>query len=429
MPKKSALDHISRFIARTAHKVTTLKETLTAQRNKRKEEPVLPPPPTAHPHATMPHRMHVDITTLSVVKAAFAVILVFLAFYAGYLMSDILAIMLIASLLAAALNPMVDRLERAHIPRSFGVLIGYIVIFLLVSVVVVALIPMLASQGEKLIGSLISFFQKTINEGVTSIPLPFLSQSTEQWLVFQINEFRTHINVDLIFTQLQDWLLQNQGTIKDNLQQVATNFLGVLNTVFNGLTNVVLVLFISFFLVAEKQTIKEYCLSLFPHRYRPYLGAKLHDVQFKVGAWVRGQLILGLAVGMSTYFGLWFLIIFGVDIPYKETLAIIAGLTELIPVVGPVIAAIFGILVAANVGTVPMIAVFFLFVAIQQLENNILVPVIMDHAVGINAIIIILGMTVGAKFFGILGLILAVPVLTVLSLFVDDVRALQNQRK
>lgn len=419
---------IPTLLARAARGLGAFKTKLSRIREKPvSPDPVLPPTQVHH-NSPFPHRMHVDVTTFSVVKASIGVILVFLLFYSAYLLSDILAILLISSLFAAALNPMVERMEKHKVPRGIGVVLGYILIFVVVSVIVLAVIPMLATQGEKLIASLISFFQKTINEGVTDIPLPFLSDSLKSWMIGQINEFRTHINVDLVFTQLQNWLLQNQGVIKDNLQQVATNFLGVLNTLFDGLTNVVLVLFITYFLVAEKESIKKYCLSLFSQRYRPYLGVKLHDIQFKVGAWIRGQLILGFAVGFATYVGLWFLLLFGIDIPYKETLAIIAGLTELIPVIGPIIASIFGIIVAANVGVVPMFAVVLLFIAIQQLENNILVPVIMDHAVGINAIVIILGMTVGAKFFGLLGLILAVPVLTVMSLFVDDLIALQDQK-
>lgn len=427
MKIRSQIANLGGFIGKVTGRIQRMKSHVAALKEKREQKHATQvigelPPETQAP-LEFPARLQVDITVISVIKAAIAIIVVMLLFFFLYLIGDILAIFLISALLAAALNPLVDRMEKNKIPRGIGVFLSYFVLLIVVTIVVLAIVPMLASQGEKLIQTLIRFFQNIANEGVTSIPIPFLPSGMESWIIQKINEFRSNINVDLIFNQMQDWLLQNQGTIKDNLQQVATNFLGVVNGVFNGLTNVVLVLFFTYFLVADKEDIKKYCLALFPGSYREYLGTKLHDVQFKVGAWVRGQLLLGLAVGLATYIGLWGLYIFGIDIPYKETLAIIAGLTELIPVIGPIIAAIFGILVAANVGTIPTIAVIILFTLIQQLENNILVPVIMNHAVGLNPIVIIIGMTVGAKFFGLLGLILAIPLITVMSLFVDDVIA------
>ncbi|MFN7160939.1 MAG: AI-2E family transporter [Candidatus Gracilibacteria bacterium] len=428
----SRIAGVGAFIGKVAGRIQKMRSHVAELKQKREKqhikEVVAELPRSEEDKPQFPARLQVDITVTSVIKAAVAMILVLLFFYFLYLIGDILAIFLVSALLAAALNPVVDRLEKNKVPRGIGVVLSYIVLLIVVTIVVLAVVPMLASQGEKLIQTLIRFFQNIANEGVSSIPIPFLPSSTEGWLIDRINEFRSNINVDLIFNQMQDWLLQNQGAIKDNLQQVATNFLGVVNGVFNGLTNVVLVMFFTYFLVADKENIKKYCLALFPSSYRDYLGIKLHDIQFKVGAWVRGQLLLGFTIGLSTYVGLWILFIFGIDIPYKETLAIIAGLTELIPVIGPIIAAIFGILVAANVGTVPTIAVLILFTLIQQLENNILVPVIMNHAVGLNPIVIIIGMTVGAKFFGLFGLILAIPLITVMSLFVDDIIARNSMR-
>lgn len=425
MKINSTLANIGAFIGKITGRMQKMRSHVASLKVKRDQQHmrhvVSELPPEATEKVEFPARIQVDITVSSVIKASTAIIVVVLLFYFLYLIGDILAIFLVSALLAAALNPLVDRMEKNNIPRGGGVMISYLVLLVVVTIVVLAIIPMLASQGEKLIQTLIGVFQKVVNDGVTSLPIPFLPSSTEEWIIQRINEVRANINIDLIFNQMQDWLLQNQGAIKDNLQQVATNFLGVVNGVFNGLTNVVLVLFFTYFLVADKETIKKYCLALFPYSYRDYLGIKLHDIQFKVGAWVRGQLLLGFAVGVATYIGLWVLYLFGIDIPYKETLAIIAGLTELIPVIGPIIAAIFGILVAANVGTGATIAVIILFTLIQQLENNILVPVIMNHAVGLNPIIIIIGMTVGAKFFGLFGLILAIPLITVMSLFVDDI--------
>lgn len=365
-------------------------------------------------------RAKVDISVSSVIKASLAVALVVIALFALYFLSNIIFLVMISFFLAAVLNPFVDFLEKYKIPRGGGVFISYLLILLAIAIFIVLLVPMLRDQGDKLVHSISTYLLVVAREGITSIPIPFLPESLEQQMVDFVNQVRTSFNLDLLATEFRTWLVDNQSVIGGSLQNAATNFFGFLNVVANGLGNVIVVLLLTFFIIVDQSSIKSFFLALLPRHHRTYFDHKLSEIQIKIGAWMRGQLLLGLAVGLATFLGFLILSLFGIRFEEMGILSILAGVTEVIPVVGPIIAAIFAVLVAANYGVVPMIAVLVMFILIQQLENNILVPVIMRHAVGLSSLVIIVCMLIGAQFFGLFGLILAVPVSTIISLFVFD---------
>lgn len=365
-------------------------------------------------------RAKVDVSVASVIKAAIAVALVAIGLYALYLLSNIIALVLVSFFIAAILNPAVDFMEKYRIPRGAGVLISYLLIMMAVAVFIILLVPMLRDQGDKLVTSISSYLLTVAREGVTSVPIPFLPDSMQKQLVDTINQLRENFNLDLLLTEFRTWLVDNQNVIGDSLQNAATNFFGFLNVVANGLGNVIVVLLLTFFIITDKQHIKAFVLALFPRKHRKYFDHKLSEIQMKIGSWLRGQLLLGIAVGLATFIGFVILSLLGINIEEMGILAVLAGITEVIPVVGPIIAAIFSMLVAANYGAIPVLAVLIMFIIIQQTENNILVPVIMRHAVGLSSLVIIICMLIGAQFFGFLGLILAVPVSTIVALFLHD---------
>jgi predicted PurR-regulated permease PerM len=128
--------------------------------------------------------------------------------------------------------------------------------------------------------------------------------------------------------------------------------------------------------------------------------------------WVRGQLILGLAVGIATFIGL--LILAGIIDPvfgrFALLLALVAGILELLPIIGPIIAAIPAILIAATAGPQAVIAAVALYLIVQQLENNILVPKIQGDAVELHPSVVMFALVIGGAIAGLLGAILALPI-------------------
>jgi len=130
--------------------------------------------------------------------------------------------------------------------------------------------------------------------------------------------------------------------------------------------------------------------------------------------------ILGFSIFVSTYIGLWFLYLVGIDIEQKFALAFIAGLTEFVPYLGPLIALVPALFVALASGWDATIGVIVLYFLIQRLENNILVPVVMSKSLNMSAFMVLFVMLIGASLLGIVGILIAVPVTSILSLFVED---------
>ena len=152
-----------------------------------------------------------------------------------------------------------------------------------------------------------------------------------------------------------------------------------------------------------------------PSHIQPYLFGLFDRIQKKFGLWLRGEIILMVIVGLFSYVGL---LILGVD--YALILGIIAGLAELVPYAGPVISAIPAVLIAATQSPLKALFVLVLYFAIQQLENNVIVPKVMQHAVGMNPLVSILSLLIGFQLAGVMGALLAIPVTTALSVVVGD---------
>jgi predicted PurR-regulated permease PerM len=154
----------------------------------------------------------------------------------------------------------------------------------------------------------------------------------------------------------------------------------------------------------EADDLRASFLELFAKRQRPRIEKATRAATVKISAWLNGQLLLGTIIGVTAAIGLWLM-----GIPYFYVLALIAGIGEMIPVVGPFIAAIPAVAVAATISwqKALMVAVFFLIQ--QQVENHVLVPKIMERQVGISAVMVIIALLVGGSLLGIVGAILAVP--------------------
>src|SRR5688500_19481207 len=144
-------------------------------------------------------------------------------------------------------------------------------------------------------------------------------------------------------------------------------------------------------------------LHLFSKQDRPRAAAASREIVGKVSAWLGGQLLLGSIIGSTSAIGLWLL-----GIPFFYVLALISAVGELIPIVGPILAAIPAVLVAGTVSYQKALAVIVFFVIQQQVENHVLVPKVMERQVGVSAIVVIVSVLIGGKLLGVAGVLLAV---------------------
>ena len=154
----------------------------------------------------------------------------------------------------------------------------------------------------------------------------------------------------------------------------------------------------------------------------PFSGAEekriiniISKVEDGLGRWVRGQLLLSLVVGLLTFIGLTI-----IGIPYALPLSLIAGIFEILPIVGPIIAAVPAVLVGLTISPIMALAAAATFLIVQQLENHLIVPVIMSRVVGVRPPVIIISLLIGANLAGITGAFLAIPIIVVIKILTKE---------
>lgn len=319
----------------------------------------------------------------------FRIVLILLGLFFLYLIRDILIIVFVAIIIAAAINGPVSWLQRKKIPRILGVIFIYLLVFLILALIVTLIFPPLAEQ----IKGLTNNFPEFMNKVGLSV--------NQLWGKYQIEG------------NLQNFLYK----ISSRLSEATSSFFATIVGIFGGLFSAVMVLVISFYLAVQEKGVKKFLISLTPENHQHYLSDLIDRIQNKIGSWLRGQLLLMFIISCLTFIGLYFL-----NVPYALVLALLAGIFEIIPYVGPIIAAIPAVILAFLASPILALFVILLYVVIQQLENYVIVPQVMKKAVGLNPIVIIVVMLIGAKLAGILGLILSVPLSAALAEFIGDLR-------
>ena len=219
-------------------------------------------------------------------------------------------------------------------------------------------------------------------------------------------------------------------TVNDTLQSLQANISqatsGVFNAVasiFGGFFSMLGVIVITFYMLLEENALKKFFRSIMPVKYQPYVFQLVNRSQEQLRNWLRGQLILCLIIGFLAWFGL---TIFGVK--YALVLGLWAGLTEFIPYLGPFLGGIPAVFIALTTGNfLNAVLVVVWYIIIQQLENNFIVPRVMQKIVGLNPLVVVIVMLVGAKVAGVIGLLLAVPLTIIVRTFLEDFFAFRQE--
>ena len=331
-----------------------------------------------------PHLISVSTWTI------FKVLLILVAIGLLWLLRDIMAMLFVALLLTALIDPFATWFARHHIPRALAVILVYAVLLALGVLIVVLLVPPLISQVQQLIANFSLIF-----DGLTHS-----------------------------FSRLQDFTVEYgfgenfQSSLQTLEDGVTSSFITIFSTIsgfFGSLAAFVIVLVLTFYMVVEEDAARRFFKNVAPVEYQPFLANLFNKMQKRVGYWLRGQLVLGVVVGLAVYLGL---LILGV--PFALLLGLIAGLLEIIPYAGPILSSVPILIIAFSVSPIKGFAALVLVIAIQQIENNILVPKIMQKAIGLNPVISIVAMLVGIKFGGLVGALLAIPVATMISVAIEE---------
>ena len=329
--------------------------------------------------------LKLDISVALLLK----VLIVVAAVYFLYRVLDVLVLVFVAIIFATALEPAVNWMNRNHIPRVLAVLMLYLVIFLVLSLIVVLMVPPLVSQVTELARSFPYYYERLLS----------------------IFSYVSGSGQDEVAGTLQQ-SLQNLGA---NLTQATSSIVATLVSIFGGILQFIVLLTVDFYLVIEEDGIIRFIRTVTPSTYQPYISQMMRRLKSKLGLWLRGQLLLMLIIGVLTYIGLTLL-----GAKYALILALWAGITEIIPYVGPILGAVPAVFLALSVSPLQALLVVALYLVVQQLENNIIVPMVMRRTVGLNPIVSIIAIAIGAKLGGVIGAILSIPVAVSVGVFLSD---------
>ena len=326
-----------------------------------------------------------NVSTMTLIKIVVVALLVF----ALYLVRDIVLLLIISMILASAMDPLVEWLYRkAKVPRGLSVVLVYIVFVAVVAGVISFLIPPMIQQFQEL-GGRLEGIREQVDEGQSVLAKAF--------------------------TQLG--LSEAVSTLGSGFARATSDVFQTTLGVFNGVIQVVAVLAITFYLISSENGMRNFVKTFVPYKHKPYAVALTKKVQTKISRWLLGQLILSTFIFVITFIGLTLL-----GVKFALALALLAGLLEIVPYLGPLLSAIPAVFVAFVQFPTLALFVIVLYVFIQQVENYVLVPKIMGRTVGANPLVILVAVLMGFKIAGIIGMLLAVPIVAATSVLISDLR-------
>ncbi len=351
-----------------------------------------PQPPRAPARATV----SVEVPPRQVLRAVLIAVTVGLALFFVWRAQEVLALLLVALLLATALEPLVKGLSRGPFSRGSGVLVIYSALVLAIGVPTYLALPGLLDQMNRLLEDLPARLQ-AVRAAAQSAPPP-IQQAAEAAAAEGATAAPT--------LPAREQLLQ-AGVAAARL-----------------LFDLIMVFVLAFYWIVERTSIKCVMLRAVPHHKAGDANLIWSEVEEKLGGWVRGEIVLMIAVGVMSGIGYWLL-----GLPNALALAVLAGLLEIVPVIGPILSSAPAVLFALAMDPVTALLVAGYALIVQQVENNILVPRVMGRTIGISPLAVLVGILVGAALYGIPGAFLAVPVAGALQVVLAHVLRTEDAAK
>jgi predicted PurR-regulated permease PerM len=294
-----------------------------------------------------------------------------------YFIKDIILQLFISLIIMASFNPIVTKLTKFRIPRVLSVILVYLFFFVVLSFAVYAIAPALVVQTASFISNLPRYLD---NLGVPAV----LREKV-------LSEFLVQI-----------------GGLPNQIAKASIS-------VFSNALGVFTVLIFAFYLLLSRDKFDDVLATFTGEDKKRQISEIIDKMEEKLGGWARGELILMSIIAIFMFIGLTLL-----AIPFALPLAILAGIFEIIPIIGPTVSAIPSVIIGFGISPITGIAVASLAFLIQQVENYVFVPKIMQKSVGVNPLITLLSLTVGFRLSGILGGLIAIPVVITIEVLLKE---------
>ena len=332
-----------------------------------------------------------DISWGTIVKLAITGFLVYVVF----LVRDILVLVLFGVIISILFDPIIAFLQKKRVPRVVSTIGVYVGIFGVLSLIVWGTIPVFTGEINRFSESFPRYFEESISPSLQGLGI-------------------------VVFSDLQSVL----DALSGNLEKVASNALTVLFAIFGSIFATFFVISVAIFLSIEDRPIERIIRLLFPRRYEALALDLWGRSQRKVSGWFLSRVIGSIFVMSATYFAL---LLF--DVQYPVSLALLSGVLNFIPVVGPIIAGVLIAVMVAFDSVLQAVFVILAYILIQQIEENVLMPLLSKKFIGLPPALVIISLAVGAQFWGIMGAVLAVPLAGILFEFLRDFLKKRKEEK
>ena len=343
----------------------------------------------------MDRQVNISITAGTVVKTLFIIALAWMALELRWIILDVL----VAIVIASAMEPGVKKLMRYRFPRIVAVITVYLLIFVAFFAAFYFFLPLVLEDLATFISQVPSYLDAFTRVGafdqyarVLGVPTP-----SELSVTDIMSNVRGNLNVTGGFT----------------------NAFAAATQVFGGVFSFIIIIVFSFYFAVLETGVDDFLRIIVPKKKQHYVLGLWKRSQHKIGLWMQGQLLLAFIMGVLVFLGLTIL-----GIPHALVLAVIAGIFEIIPVFGPTLAAVPAVVIGfVNGGVVMGLVVIGLYVIFQQFENHLIYPLVVTRVVGVPPLLVILALIVGAHLAGFLGIILAVPLAATIQELASDIES------
>jgi len=346
--------------------------------------------------ALNPSSQPYDWTFRRVVGATLVFISVVLGFWLLYRFNQVFFILFIAIVTGTVIRPAVTWLHQRGLPRMAGIILVYLLVFILLAGFLLVLSPLIVEQGRTITAAMPGYYQ-----------------TLREWMGNSPNQLMVRLGGFLPVTPPSLKPGTTQQSVEDVLSS-AGQALGYITLVAQFFFITIVTLMLAFYWTLDGTRIIQSFLMLVPQDRRENIKELISAMESRVGYYIVGQSILCLIIGIMAFVA--YLLI---GLPNALVLALVAGMLEAVPMIGPLLGAVPAALVALSIGPDKLVWVIIATVIIQQLENNLLVPRVMSKAVGVNPFVTLLAIFAFSSFFGIAGALMAIPMAAIIQLVLN----------
>lgn len=347
----------------------------------------------------------------------------------GYTLSSVI----IAIIFAYIINPIVNYLERKGVKRQFGVIIVYISAILIFGILIVSVIPKTINEVSNLLTSLpgmVDTLIREFNNFLSNVFAKFNIELPENFInIYKETNPKVNGNVetpqivsnilDSIKGTINELIVKVQGSLMGSLSNVISKLYGFLTSAFR----LVLIIIFSFYFSVDKERFMLRVKKAIPNKHREDISYLTRNIDIALQQFIRGRMLMAIFVGLLTMV---YLLVLRVD--FAIIIGLITCVADIIPFIGPFLGCAPAVLFAFMDSPMKALWVLILFVIVQWVENNILAPKLIGDSTGLNPLVILISIIIGGGIFGVWGMVISVPLTSIIFILVDFIKIKYNDR-